>query len=82
MTFVPGLPERIIAAVEAKFAEADKPRALRPDAAQWMRALDERGSIELPPLPPVRTRPNLPTAPIDGKRGARPTIPLSPPTTT
>jgi DNA-binding helix-hairpin-helix protein with protein kinase domain len=79
LTFVPGLPERITTAVAARFADAGQARGLRPDAGQWMRALDDRGSIDLPPLPPLRPRPNLPKTPMDGKRGPRPTIPLSPP---
>ncbi|TNY38174.1 hypothetical protein [Thermomonospora catenispora] len=77
--FVPGLPERVKAEVAARFAEAARPRGLRPDAAQWVRALDERGTIELPPLPPVRTPPDLPKAPLGGGPIRRPTIRLRPP---
>lgn len=77
--FVPGLPERVVAEVTARFAEAARPRGLRPDAAQWVRALDDRGTIELPPLPPVRTPPKLPKAPLDGEPVRRPIIRLRPP---
>ncbi|HEX6470632.1 MAG TPA: hypothetical protein VF069_16150 [Streptosporangiaceae bacterium] len=79
LTFVPGLPERVTTAVAARFADAGRARGLRPDAWRWMRALDDRDSVDLPPLGPVRPRPNLPKTPMDGKRGPRPTIPLPPP---
>jgi hypothetical protein len=79
LRFVPGLPERIVTAVTARFDEAGGPRGVRPDAGQWVRALDDRDSIDLPPLPPVRTLPSLPKAPMEGQRGQRPMIPLPPP---
>ncbi|RKS68908.1 hypothetical protein BZB76_6046 [Actinomadura pelletieri DSM 43383] len=75
---VAGVPDRIAGEVSALFAAAAGQRGLRPDAARWARALDERGVIELGPLPPVRRPPNLPRAPLDGRRGQRPTIPLPP----
>jgi hypothetical protein len=75
----PGLPERIAGEVAARFAEAAGPRGSRPDAAQWARALDARGVIELPPLPPVRKTPSLPEAPMDGGRRPRRMIQLPPP---
>ncbi|MFI0371272.1 hypothetical protein ACH35V_25695 [Actinomadura sp. 1N219] len=75
---VPGVPERIAGEVAARFADAARPRGLRPDAAHWARALDERGVIELDPLPPVRRPPSLPQAPLDGGRGQRPMIRLPP----
>jgi hypothetical protein len=80
LEFLPGLPERVVAAVSARFGEAAGPRGTRPDAGQWMRALDDRGEIELPPLPPVRTAPGLPRAPMEGKRAERPEIRLKKPT--
>ncbi|MFI0487229.1 hypothetical protein [Actinomadura sp. 9N215] len=76
--YVPGVPERIAGEVAARFAEAAEGRGLRPDAAHWARALDERGVIELGPLPPVRRPPSLPEAPMDGRRGQRPMIQLPP----
>lgn len=73
------LPERVAAAVPRLFAEAGRPRGLRPDAAQWIRALSDRGEIDLPPLPPVRELPDLPKAPLDdGPRGPRRWKPLPP----
>jgi DNA-binding helix-hairpin-helix protein with protein kinase domain len=76
--FVDGVPERIAGEVSARFADAAGPRGVRPDAAHWARALDERGVIELGPLPPVRKPPSLPQAPLDGRRGERPVIHLPP----
>ncbi|TYK45961.1 hypothetical protein [Actinomadura decatromicini] len=76
--FVAGVPDRIAGEVSERFAEAARPRGLRPDAARWARALDERGVIELDPLPPVRRPPSLPQAPLDGGRGQRPMIQLPP----
>ncbi len=76
--YVPGVPERIAVEAAARFADAAGPRGLRPDAAHWARALDERGVIELGPLPPVRKPPSLPQAPLDGRRGQRPMIQLPP----
>ncbi|MFV2178998.1 hypothetical protein ACFHW2_22775 [Actinomadura sp. LOL_016] len=77
---VPGLPDRVVAEVTARFAEAGRARGLRPDAAQWARALDDRGVIQLAPLPPVRRPPKLPKVPLDGAGGGgRPTIRLRPP---
>ncbi|GAA1802170.1 hypothetical protein [Actinomadura chokoriensis] len=75
---VPGVPGQIAAEVAVRFADAAGPRGVRPDAAYWARALDERGVIELGPLPPVRKPPSLPQAPLDGRRGQRPMIQLPP----
>lgn len=44
-----------------------------------MMALSDRGTIDLQPLPPVRQRPDVAKAPIDGP-GQRPVIQLAPPT--
>ncbi|MBO3745903.1 hypothetical protein J5X84_07460 [Streptosporangiaceae bacterium NEAU-GS5] len=79
MNFVPGVPERIAKEVTARFQEAARPRGLRPDAAQWALAVSERGTIDLGPLPTVRTAPNLRKAPIDGAPDQRPLIQLKPP---
>lgn len=76
--FVPGLPDRVVQEVTKRFAEAAGPRGTRPDAAHWVLALSDRGTIELPPLGPVRTPPNLPKAPMD-QPGPRPVIRLTPP---
>lgn len=80
MRCVPGLPDRVVTETAARFAEAGRARGLRPDAAQWARALDDRGVVKLAPLPPVRRPPRLPKAPLDGAGGGgRPTIKLRPP---
>jgi hypothetical protein len=77
-SLVPGLPARVNAEVSARFADAAGPRGVRPGADQWALALSDRGTIVLPPLPPVRTPPPLPRAPLD-QVSPRPTIQLRPP---
>ncbi|MBA9002501.1 MULTISPECIES: hypothetical protein [Thermomonospora] len=77
--FVDGLPGRVVKEVAARFAEAARGPGLRPDAAQWIKALSDRGTIDLPPLPPVRKPPDLPKAPLDVRPVQRPVIRLRPP---
>ncbi|GAA0396857.1 hypothetical protein Acor_62030 [Acrocarpospora corrugata] len=78
LSFVPGLPDRVIAEVAKRFADAACPCGTRPDAGHWAMALSDRGTIDLPPLGPVRRPPSLPTAPLD-RPAQRPIIQLNPP---
>jgi DNA-binding helix-hairpin-helix protein with protein kinase domain len=74
---LPGLPERVVAEVAKRFAEAAGPRGTRPDAGHWIMALSDRGTIGLPPLSPVSRSPNIDRAPLD-EPGQRPVIRLKP----
>jgi DNA-binding helix-hairpin-helix protein with protein kinase domain len=78
LSFVPRLPERVTGEVAQRFAEAGQAAGTRPDADHWVKALSDRGTIDLGPLPPPRQPANLPRAPVD-QPAQRPTIQLRPP---
>ena len=77
---LPDLPDRMAARIEGLWKQAAGPHGLRPDANQWMLALDNRDEITLPPVPPPRQTPNVPPAAIfTPASGPRKSIPVSPP---
>ena len=77
---LPDLPDRMAARIEGLWKQAAGPHGLRPDANQWMLALDNRDEITLPPAPQPRQTPNVPPAAIfTPANGPRKSIPVSPP---
>jgi DNA-binding helix-hairpin-helix protein with protein kinase domain len=72
------VPSRIADRVRPLWRQAAGGRGTRPDAAQWLGALMGRAEIPLAPPPPVRGRPAIPMAELEGTRGPRPVIPLRP----
>jgi hypothetical protein len=77
---LPELPDRMAVRIEGLWKQAAGPYGLRPDANQWMLALDNREEIILSPVPKLRTTPNVPRAALFSRPdGPRPNIRLSPP---
>ena len=72
------VPSRIADRVRPLWRQAAGGRGTRPDAAQWLGALVGRAEIPVAPPPPVRTRPAIPMAELEGTRGPRPVIALRP----
>lgn len=76
LPLLPGVPDRVAEAVTQMWRLAAGPRAQRPDAQQWLMALSGRGEITLPAPPPVRSRPSIPLAELEGQPTRRGSISL------
>ena len=76
LPLLPGLPDRVAESVTEMWRLAAGPRDRRPDAQQWLMALSDRGEITLPAPPPVRSRPSIPLAELEGAPTRRRSISL------